>query len=82
MGVTTLIPPETALRTDKLLKMFRDALIRFNQSQSGEDGYKPDKTGLWMKSFEIVDKEIPPILSELESDFKEILGIIENKTES
>jgi len=44
----------------------------------GNDEYKPDNTGLWVQAYKRVRDDIPPILKDLESEFKQILGIIEN----
>ena len=74
-----LLPKETAEKTEKLLIAMRDVLIEFATSQMGNDEYKPDQTGLWLQAFHRLREEVPPILAELENEFKDLLGIIERR---
>lgn len=68
----------TAERCEKLVDELRSALIEFDTAQMGNDEYKPDNTGLWVQAYKRVRDDIPPILKDLEFEFKQILGIIEN----
>lgn len=72
------LPKETAVKAEVLLDELRTALIEFDTAQLGNDEYKPDNSGLWVQSYKRVKENIPPILEELESEFKELLGFIEN----
>jgi hypothetical protein len=55
----------------------RTVLIEFDTAQMGNDKYRSDQTGLWMKAFKRLQDEVPPILAELECEFQELLGVIE-----
>lgn len=44
----------------------------------GNEEYKSDETGLWMQSYKRLREEVPPVLNELESEFKKLLGVIES----
>lgn len=74
------LPNETAEKAEKLVMAIRDVLIEFDTAQMGNVEYKPDQTGLWIQSFKRLRDEVPPILSELEHEFKELLGFIEKRS--
>jgi hypothetical protein len=74
------LPHETAEKAEKLVMTIRDVLIEFDTAQMGNDEYKPDQTGLWVQAFKRLRDEVPPILSELEHEFKELLGFIEKRS--
>jgi hypothetical protein len=74
------LPHETAEKAEKLVMAIRDVLIEFDTAQMGNDEYKPDQTGLWVQAFKRLRDEVPPILNELEHEFKELLGFIEKRS--
>jgi len=74
------LPHETAEKAEKLVMAIRDVLIEFDTAQMGNDEYKPDQTGLWGQAFKRLRDEVPPILNELEHEFKELLGFIEKRS--
>lgn len=74
------LPRETATKAGALLEALRHALIDFDTAQMGNEDYKPDPTGLWVQAYKSVSKDIPPILEELENEFKDILGFIERSS--
>ncbi len=74
------LPSDTAEKAEKLIMAIRDVLIEFDTAQMGNDEYKPDQSGLWVQAFKRLRDEVPPILSELESEFKELLGFIEKRS--
>lgn len=74
------LPRETSEKAEKLVMTIRDVLIEFDTAQMGNDEYKPDQTGLWVQAFKRLRDEVPPILSELEHEFKELLGFIEKRS--
>lgn len=65
-------------KVDAVLKHMRDALIDFDTAHTfgmqSSDTYKPDQTGLWVKAWKTLDKQIPPLMKELETYFKRILS--------
>ena len=71
------LPHATAQKTEQLVMAIRDVLIEFDTAQMGNDDYKPDQTGLWIQAYKRLRDEVPPILKELEDEFKELLGVIE-----
>jgi len=74
------LPYATAEKTEKLVMAIRDVLIEFDTAQLGNDEYKPDKTGLWGQAYKRLRDEVPPILKELEDEFKNLLGFIEDRS--
>jgi hypothetical protein len=72
------LPREAAEKAETLISTLKEVLIEFDAAQIGNDEYKPDQTGLWRQSYKRLRDEVPPVLEELESEFKKILGIIEN----
>lgn len=74
------LPKSTAEKSEEVLEKLRHTLIDFETAQMGNDEYKPDDTGLWVQAHKSIKDEIPPILDELETEFKNILGVIEVKT--
>lgn len=72
------LPPDAADKAETLISTLKDVLIEFDTAQMGNDEYKPDQSGLWQQSYKRLRDEVPPVLEELESEFKTILGIIEN----
>lgn len=74
------LPRETAEKTEQLVMTLRDVLIEFDTAQMGNDEYKPDKSGLWKQAYQRLRDEVPPILEELEGEFKDILGFIERRS--
>ena len=74
------LPKTTAERAENLINTLKEILIEFDTSQMGNDEYKPDPSGLWRQSYQKLKEEVPPILEELEEEFKEILGFIENRS--
>ncbi len=74
------LPKTTAERAENLINTLKEILIEFDTSQMGNDEYKPDPSGLWRQSYQKLRDEVPPILEELEEEFKEILGFIENRS--
>jgi hypothetical protein len=74
------LPHETAEKAEKLVMAIRDVLIEFDTAQMGNNEYKPDQTGLWVQAFKRLRDEVPPILNELEHEFKELLGFIEKRS--
>jgi hypothetical protein len=55
-------------------------LIDFDTAQMGNDEYKPDRTGMWIEAYKRMRDEVPPILKELEDEFKDLLGFIERRS--
>ena len=74
------LPKDTAEKAEKLISTIKEVLIEFDTAQMGNEEYKPDKTGLWRQAYERLRDEVPPILEELEEEFKELLGFIENRS--
>jgi len=74
------LPKDTAAKAEKLIGTIREVLIEFDTAQMGNEEYKPDETGLWREAYERLRDEVPPILEELEEEFKELLGFIENRS--
>ena len=74
------LPRETATKTERLVMALRDVIIDFDTAQMGNEDYKPDDTGLWRQANKRLRDEIPPVLEELEDEFKEILGFIEHNS--
>jgi hypothetical protein len=74
------LPHETAEKAEKLVMTIKNVLIEFDTAQMGNDVYKPDQTGLWVQAFQRLRDEVPPIQSELEREFKELLGFIEKRS--
>lgn len=72
------LPRDAAEKAETLIGTLKDVLIEFDTAQMGNDEYKPDETGLWQQAYKRLRDEVPPVLEELESEFKTILGIIEN----
>jgi hypothetical protein len=48
------LPNSTAEKSEKMLESLRHALIDFDVAQMGNDEYKPDGTGLWVKSYKSI----------------------------
>lgn len=69
----------TALKVEEVLDAMRGAFYAFDTAQRGNEDYKPDTSGLWMESYKNVKEKLPPLLSELEGQFRETLGIIEGE---
>ena len=76
------LPRETADKAETLLITLRDILIEFDTAQMGNEEYKPDTTGLWLQAHNRLQEEVPPVLEELENEFKELLGFIETNSEA
>jgi len=74
------LPRATAEKTEKLIMTIRDVLIEFDTAQMGNVEYKPDQSGLWRQAYQRLRDEVPPILEELEDEFKDLLGFIEKRT--
>ena len=74
------LPQVTAEKTEKLVMTIKDALIEFDTAQMGNDEYRMDESGLWRQSYQRLRDEVPPILKELEYEFKELLGFIEKRS--
>lgn len=74
------LPHETAKTSEKLVMTIKDVLIKFDTAQMDNNEYKPDQTGLWRQAFERLRDEVPPILSDLENEFKGLLGFIEKRS--
>ncbi|NOX67065.1 MAG: hypothetical protein GXO85_15035 [Chlorobi bacterium] len=64
----------TADKAESILIKMKEAFINFDTAQNGDD-YKPDATGFWRQANDQIKNEIPPLLEELESEFRTILGI-------
>ena len=64
----------TVTKVEKLLNTLKDAIIEFDTAQWGNKDYKPDDTGLWMQSYKRIRDDFPPILEDLESEFRGLLG--------
>lgn len=71
------LPIGTAQKAESVLMMLRDAIVTFDTAQMGNDEYKPDPSGLWVEAYKSVRNDIPPLLEELEVEFRELLGFIE-----
>ena len=57
----------------------RRALIDFDIAQDGSE-YKPDRTGLWKKAWDMIAIELPPLLQHLEEELRMILsGVTPNQ---
>ena len=75
------LPERTAEKADSMLDTLHTALIEFDTAQMGNKHQcGPDQSGLWIQSYKRVREEIPPILKELEHEFREILGVEEQIT--
>jgi hypothetical protein len=74
------LPHSTAEKTEQLVMAIRDVLIDFDTAQMGNDEYKPDRTGMWIEAYKRMRDEVPPILKELEDEFKDLLGFIERRS--
>ena len=74
------LPHATAEKTENLVMTIRDVLIEFDTAQGGNEEYKPDQTGMWMQAYKRLRDEVPPILEELEDEFKDLLGFIERRS--
>ncbi|WP_083005352.1 hypothetical protein [Halomonas sp. GT] len=72
------LPNDAADKAETLIGTLRDVLIEFDTAQMGNEEYKSDETGLWMQSYKRLREEVPPVLNELESEFKKLLGVIES----
>jgi len=64
----------TADKVESILIKMKEAFIDFDTAQDGDD-YKPDTTGFWKQANDQIKNEIPPLLGELESEFRTILGV-------
>jgi hypothetical protein len=77
------LPENTSVKIERVLDGMRESFYTFDAAQFGHDQYKLDKSGFWMKSHKIIRDEIPPLLIELECQFRQALGVIEtNHSES
>ena len=74
------LPRETATKTERLVMALRDVIMEFDTAQMGNEDYKPDDTGFWREAYKRLRDEIPPVLEELEDEFKKILGFIEHSS--
>lgn len=74
------LPRKTAEKTEKIVMGIRDVLIEFDTAQLGNKEYRPDSTGLWVQAYKKLRDDIPPLLDDLEDDFKKILGFIESNS--
>lgn len=72
------LPRDAAEKAESLIGTLKDILIEFDTAQMGNDEYKPDQTGLWQQAYKRLRDEVPPVLDDLESEFKKTLGVIEN----
>ncbi|CAH1044327.1 hypothetical protein [Halomonas sp. TD01] len=72
------LPNDAADKAETLIGTLRDVLIEFDTAQMGNEEYKSDETGLWMQSYKRLREEVPPVLNELGSEFKKLLGVIES----
>lgn len=69
---------ETAKLLDEINKEFEGAWINLTIYPSIEidrDNINRDKWELWMKSWKIISKKIPPLKEKIEDEFREILGV-------
>lgn len=73
------INESTAVKVEEVLAAMRVAFVGFDTAQLGNEEYKPDSTGLWMESYKNVRDKLPPLLSELEIQFRKTLGLIEEQ---
>ncbi len=64
----------TADKVESILIKIKEAFIDFDTVQNGDD-YKHDTTGFWRQASDQIKNEIPPLLEELESEFRTILGV-------
>jgi hypothetical protein len=71
------IPESTAVKVEQVLDAMREAFYSFDTAQMGHDEYKPDQTGLWVEAHKAVRDKLPPLLGELEEQFREAIGGIE-----
>lgn len=69
---------EIAENVDAVFEAMRDAFIEFDTAQMGNDEYKPDNTGLWMQAFEGVRDKLPPLMKQMEKQFRCEIGAIDN----
>lgn len=74
------LPRNAAEKAESLIMTLRDVLIDFDTAQMGNNEYKPDQSGLWQQAYKRLRDEVPPVLEELEVEFKKRLGFIEKDT--
>ncbi len=70
---------KTSEKIDRILETMKSAFYDFNTAQQ-EDEYKPDPSGLGVQASKQVRDDLPPLLRELEGQFQNILGIVEENT--
>lgn len=73
-------PYETSDKIEALVAAIHHSLIDFDTAQMGNDDYAHDPSGLWVQAFKRLRDDVPPILEELEREFRELLGHIEEST--
>jgi hypothetical protein len=73
------LPENTSVKIEQVLDGMRESFYTFDVAQLDHDEYKHDKSGYWMKSHKIVRDELPPLLVELEGQFRHALGVIEKR---
>lgn len=59
-------------KVESIAELMKRAYIDFDIAQDGSD-YKPDRTGLWEKSWNTISCDLPPLLQKLEEEFRKIL---------
>ncbi len=72
------LPKAVGDRTMELANKFADIANTFTHGQRREKMARPPKAeeeDHWSKSFEMMSKEIPPLLNQLEEEFQKLLGV-------
>jgi vacuolar-type H+-ATPase catalytic subunit A/Vma1 len=68
-------------KMETVIKMIKDAFIEFDTAHTygmqNSSEYTADHTGLWVKSWEKVTQEIPPVLNTIEEEFRSLLNVKE-----
>jgi len=60
-----------------ILDIVHTAYVGFDLSQQGSE-YQPDETGQWSEAWKHINRELPPLMIDLENKFREVLGYIES----
>ena len=70
---------EICSEIESIVDLMRRAFIDFDIAQDGSE-YKPDRTGLWKKAWDMIAIELPPLLQHLEEELRMILsGVTPNQ---
>ena len=73
---------ELCKQIDDVLEVLRSSIVDFDiahvHGMHNSENYKADATGLWIKSWKDLQEKMPPLLRNLESDFRNILLVKES----